>query len=77
MTLRAGSTAALRPLRLAAAAAMTLFAANLYALALDPFLSPSPESWDAPGFVSMTNDSFGPGPVDEWDDLVVRRRRDE
>ncbi len=48
---------------------MTLFAANLYALALDPFLSPSPESWDAPGFVSMTNDSFGPGPVDEWDDL--------
>ena len=69
MTLRAGSTAALRPLRLAAAAAMTLFAANLYALALDPFLSPSPESWDAPGFVSMTNDSFGPGPVDEWDDL--------
>jgi hypothetical protein len=39
------------------------------ALALDPFLSPSPESLDAPTAISMTNDSFGPGPVVEWDDL--------
>ena len=39
------------------------------ALALDPFLSPSPDSADEPGVLAMTNDSFGPGPVDEWDDL--------
>ncbi len=39
------------------------------ALALDPFLSPSPEPLDAPAVISMTNDSFGPGPVVEWDDL--------
>ena len=48
---------------------MTVVAAKVHALALDPFLSPSPERWDAPGVVAMTNDSFGPGPVDEWDDL--------
>ncbi|MGO9412086.1 MAG: hypothetical protein ACLQCB_15215 [Spirochaetia bacterium] len=41
----------------------------LSALALDPFLSPSPQSLEAPAVVSMTNDSFGPGPVVEWDDL--------
>lgn len=39
-----------------------------HALALDPFLSPSP-AVDERTVLAMTNDSFGPGPVDEWDDL--------
>ncbi len=38
-------------------------------LALDPFLSPSPDSFEEPATFALSNDSFGPGPIDEWDDL--------
>jgi len=51
-----GAVALLRPLRASG-------------LGLDPFLSPSPEIQDSPTVISMTNDSFGPGPVSDWDDL--------
>ena len=50
-------------------AAALLVPARAPGLALDPFLSPSPEAQDSPAVISMTNDSFGPGPVTEWDDL--------
>ncbi|HVP18333.1 MAG TPA: hypothetical protein VMU36_05000, partial [Spirochaetia bacterium] len=62
--LRAGALILLLPAFLIA-----LVAIRAPALTLDPFLSPSPECPDAPGVAAMTNDSFGPGPVNEWDDL--------
>ncbi len=42
---------------------------SVFPLALDPFLPASPDSSDQPAVLALTNDSFGPGPVDEWDDF--------
>ncbi len=54
---------------LGAGAAIASGPTQASSLALDPFLSPSPEPLDSPSVLSLTNDSFGPGPVNEWDDL--------